>query len=213
MDKLICIGKNYHKHVKEMAQISSAPSDSVNPKKPVIFLKPSSVLKQAQNNVAMKARLPRERGSIHYECEIVLRIRVIPGKAPYFDAVTLGLDMTLRDLQSDLKKQGYPWEVGKVFQDAALVGEWRELSTFPDFLTTEFSCEIDGVVRQRAKGEEMTYLPEVCLEYAKTCFPVCDGDLLFTGTPAGVGPVLPGQKANLKWLGHNAYSALEVEWI
>ena len=205
MDKIICVGKNYLDHAKELG-------DAI-PKKPILFLKPPSVLKSTQKSFqdgrTLIAHLPEGRGPVHYECEIVLRIRCQPGSAPTFDALTLGLDMTIREAQTELKRQGHPWELGKVFEDSALVGQWKPIKDIPDYLDKEFTCLIDGVLRQKAMGNEMTLSPEICLTYAHENFPLCDGDLLFTGTPAGVGPVTKGQSAQLQWEGE---TLLEVKW-
>ncbi|MFL5814775.1 MAG: fumarylacetoacetate hydrolase family protein [Bdellovibrionia bacterium] len=188
MDKIICVGKNYLEHAKELG-------DAV-PEKPVLFLKPPSSL--IENSKEGSVTLPQGRGQIHPECEIVARIRMTP-RGPEIDAVTLGLDLTLRDIQAQLKKNGHPWEISKVFAGSAVIGPWISLSSFENYLDHEFSFSVDGQVRQKGKGREMRVLPADCLKAASESFPICDGDLLFTGTPAGVGPVLPGQISELKW--------------
>ncbi len=188
MDKLICVGKNYLEHAKELG-------DAV-PEKPVLFLKPPSTLISINSSASVS--LPRNRGQIHPECEIVCRIR-IGSQGPEIDAVTLGLDLTLRDVQSQLKKNGHPWEISKVFAGAAVIGPWISVADFPDYLEKEFSFSVDGELRQKARGQMMRALPIDCLRAATDSFPVCDGDLLFTGTPAGVGPVTPGQASSLQW--------------
>lgn len=198
MDKIICVGKNYLEHAKELG-------DAV-PEKPVLFLKPPSTLIEITKEASVS--LPQGRGQVHPECEIVARIR-ITSKGPEIDAVTLGLDLTLRDIQSQLKKNGHPWEISKVFAGSAIIGPWLPLSTFSNYLDHEFSFSVDGQVRQRGKGNQMRVLPLDCLKAAADSFPICDGDLLFTGTPAGVGPVLPGQTSVLNW--ENGLS-FEVYW-
>jgi 2-keto-4-pentenoate hydratase/2-oxohepta-3-ene-1,7-dioic acid hydratase in catechol pathway len=186
MDKLICIGKNYLEHAKELG-------DAV-PEKPVLFLKPPSTVIQARGaEDVVRVPLPEGRGATHHECEIVLRLDA-QGR---FDAMTLGLDLTLRDLQATLKKAGHPWEVSKVFCGSAVLGAWMPLA--PDYLTREFSLWINGTLRQKGRGSEMRFSPETCLDYARTCFPLVAGDALFTGTPAGVGPLALGDQAELKW--------------
>ncbi len=186
MDKLICIGKNYLEHAKELG-------DAV-PEKPVLFLKPPSAMIQAsQEGETIETKLPVGRGSVHHECEIVLRL----GPGGKIDALTLGLDLTLRDLQAALKKSGHPWEVSKVFAGSALLGPW--LPVFDDYLEREFSLTINGALKQKGKGSEMRTPPEACIEHARSCFPVLPGDAVFTGTPAGVGPIQAGDLAELKW--------------
>lgn len=188
MDKIICVGKNYLEHAKELG-------DAV-PEKPVLFLKPPSTLVKVAQSATIS--LPKNRGQIHPECEIVARIRV-SARGPEIDAVTLGLDMTLRDIQSQLKKNGHPWEVSKVFAASSIIGPWISLAEFSDYLETEFSFSIQGEVRQKGKGSQMRVSPLDCLRAAAESFPICDGDLLFTGTPAGVGPVSAGQISELRW--------------
>lgn len=198
IDKIICVGKNYLDHARELG-------DAI-PEKPVIFLKPVSILKQAsQWNTNIYATLPSHQGEVHYECEIVLRVcqsgycmtRELAEKA--LDAVTIGLDMTLRDVQTKLKKNGHPWTIGKVFPDAAMIGPWILLQDFPDFMTTPFSLTLDGKLRQQDCASSMMIKPVDLLVYISQFFPLCAGDLIFTGTPAGVGAVHPGSKAQLQW--------------
>jgi 2-keto-4-pentenoate hydratase/2-oxohepta-3-ene-1,7-dioic acid hydratase in catechol pathway len=185
MDKIICVGKNYLDHSRELG-------DAV-PEKPVLFLKPPSSMVVISSDGMGEVRLPFGRGPVHPECEIVARISAQGA----IDAVTLGLDMTLRDVQAGLKKAGHPWEISKVFAGSAVIGEW--VPVFPEYLDEEFSLAIDGEIRQRGRGREMRMSPEGCVAYAGEHFPLRAGDALFTGTPAGVGPVEPGQTAELRW--------------
>ncbi len=188
MDKLICIGKNYLEHAKELG-------DAV-PEKPVIFLKPPSCSRQARAlGDTIEARLPQGRGSAHHECEIALKLDA-RGEITH---VTLGLDMTLRELQATLKKNGHPWEVAKVFADSAILGAWIPVAEMPDYLDREFSLLINGSLRQKGRGREMRSAPGACIEHALSCFPLTEGDVMLTGTPAGVGPVQSGDWAELRW--------------
>ncbi|MES2769503.1 MAG: fumarylacetoacetate hydrolase family protein [Bdellovibrionota bacterium] len=204
MDKIICIGKNYLEHAKELNKMIG---DSI-PDKPVIFFKPPSVIQQTAHDGIIKATLPQGHGQTHHECEIALRItkdchRISPKEAEsYFDAVTLGLDMTLRDLQAHLKKSGHPWEMAKSFKDSILLGPWIELNDFKDFLNTEFSFSINGEVKQKSFGKKMTLNPYECLSYASEYFEIKKGDILFTGTPEGVGAVQRGDLGSLEWGSH-----------
>lgn len=187
MDKIICVGKNYLDHAKELG-------DAV-PEKPVLFLKPPSTLVLASSAANSSVTLPKARGPVHPECEIVVRLDA-KGK---INAVTLGLDMTLRDAQGDLKKKGHPWEIAKVFAHSSVLGPWIEIAKFQDYLNTPFTFSVNGTVRQSAKGSDMRYSPEQCLSLARDYFPICDGDIVFTGTPAGVNGVEPGQTGELNW--------------
>lgn len=206
MDKIICVGKNYLEHAKELG-------DAI-PAKPVLFLKPPSVLKVAVTGDTTTAVLPTGVGSVHHECEIVLRLdrggyRMSreEGRAA-IGAVTLGLDLTLRDRQAELKKAGHPWTTSKVFPDSAIIGPWIPVRKFSDYLDVEFTFTLQEKVRQRGRGHDMLLSPEACVAYASEFFPLCSGDLLFTGTPAGVGPIGVDQTALLSW-GNMSYS---VRW-
>lgn len=187
-DKMILLGKNYLEHAKELG-------DKVPPK-PVLFMKPpsSAVVAGAQHDT-VQARLPKNRGVVHYETEVLLRLN----DELEIDAVSLGMDLTLRDLQADMKANGWPWEIGKVFKDSAIIGPWIDLKQFPDYMEKEFVLKLDGAKVQQAKGNEMSMKPEEALSYIKEHFPLCGGDVVFTGTPAGVGPVNDGQLAELTW--------------
>lgn len=211
MDKVICIGKNYLEHAKELNKMIG---DSV-PEKPVIFFKPPSTLQQTNQNGTLFAQLPLNRGQTHHECEIVLRInkdcfQVSAEEAKScVDAVTLGLDMTLRDLQAQLKKSGHPWEMAKSFKDSILLGPWIPLDEFRDYLSTEFSFSVNSNIKQKSVGTKMTLNPYECLAYASEYFEIKKGDILFTGTPEGVGPILKGYKGTLSW---NDKLTFHVQW-
>lgn len=210
MDKVICIGKNYLDHAKELNKMIG---DSI-PDKPVIFFKPPSVVRQTAFGGKIPASLIDERGEIHHECEIALRVnidcyKISPMEAVHcFDAVTLGLDMTLRDLQADLKKNGHPWEMAKSFKNSILLGPWIDVHSFKDFMDTEFSFAINGSVKQKSVGTKMRMTPYECLSYASEYFEIKKGDILFTGTPAGVGPVKKGDIGTLNWGKHLDFSVL-----
>lgn len=198
MDKVICVGKNYLEHARELG-------DAV-PEKPVLFLKPPSAVMQAsQRGQTVKVQLPRARGSVHPEAEIVLKL----GASGEILAVTLGLDGTLREEQARLKKAGHPWEISKVFEASAVVGPWAQVEDFRDWRTLAFSLEVNGKLRQRGQVDQMTLSPQACIEHAGTYFKLCEGDLLYTGTPAGVGGVEPGDTGSLKWGGEEW---LRIEW-
>lgn len=207
IDKIICVGKNYLDHALELG-------DRV-PGKPVLFLKPASVLKQASHwGDEVRLDYPTDESHVQPECEIVLCMGCDGYRMTQEDAtnaisaVTLGLDMTLRTLQSQLKKQGHPWTTAKVFKDAAVVGPWIPYASFPDYLEEGFALQIDGQFRQAAKGRDMMMLPEDLLVYISHFFPLQKGDLIFTGTPAGVSDVMFGDIATLRW-GQKHYS---VRW-
>ena len=208
MDKIICVGKNYLEHAKELG-------DAV-PDAPVLFLKPPSVLVPVHANEArVRAELPRDRGDVHYECEIVVRLArggsnwSEADAATAFDAVTLGLDLTLRAEQSKLKKAGHPWEISKVFAGSAIVGPWIQRPDATTMLAEEFRFRLDGDVRQRGHARDMIFSLTQCLVQASRYFPLRAGDLLFTGTPQGVGPLKAGQRSELEWGSRKLFT---VDW-
>jgi 2-keto-4-pentenoate hydratase/2-oxohepta-3-ene-1,7-dioic acid hydratase in catechol pathway len=211
MDKIICVGKNYIEHARELG-------DAV-PDKPVLFLKPPSVLRTAAAwGDTLELKAPRDRGELHHECEIVLRLArggsdlTAEQAAAAIGSVSLGLDMTLRTVQAKLKKAGHPWTVSKVFADAAVVGPALPAGELQGRLDARFSFALAGQVRQSGRGTEMTLSPVEVVQYISQCFPLCEGDLIYTGTPAGVGPVEPGQVGTLSWELPGGELAYHVRW-
>ncbi len=193
MDKIICVGKNYPNHAAEMGESQ--------PEEPVLFLKPPSCLVQLPEPKALKehpkVRLPS--GEIHHEIEVVFRVgSQKEGKDP-FVAFTLGLDLTRRDIQSKLKKQGHPWDISKVFSNSAIVGPWFAWSQWKDYRQKAFSLLVNGERRQVGSPTDKLWPSERCLALAKNYFPICEGDLLFTGTPPGVGPLKSGDYLEFHW--------------
>ena len=179
--KIICIGLNYRKHAFEMGWNL--------PEEPVVFLKPdSSILK---NNKPFF--LPHFSDNIHYEVEVVIKISKL-GKgisakfAPrYFDEVTLGIDITARDLQNRLTKSGMPWEISKCFDGAAPIGSFIPVADIKDMGDLDFRLEINEKVVQKSNTSDMIFGFNEIVEYVSKFFTLKTGDLIFTGTPSGVG--------------------------
>lgn len=179
--KIICIGLNYRKHAFEMGWNL--------PEEPVVFLKPdSSILK---NNKPFF--LPHFSDNIHYEVEVVIKISKL-GKgisakfAPrYFDEVTLGIDITARDLQNRLTKSGMPWEISKCFDGAAPIGSFIPVTGVKDMRDLDFRLEINNKVVQKSNTSDMIFGFNEIVEYVSKFFTLKTGDLIFTGTPSGVG--------------------------
>lgn len=186
MDKIICVGKNYLKHAIELGD--PIPEDAT------YFLKPPSTM-LALSGKENSVELPRH-GEVHHELELVFRIKQTPSGFGLTD-YTLGLDLTLRDLQARLKKEGQPWEKAKVFKNAAIVGPWQPLTSLNNTMNMEFTLKVNGEIRQKATGQEMRFTPDYVLKDAPNWWPLCDGDLLFTGTPEGVGPLKPGDRVEV----------------
>lgn len=175
MDKIICLGKNYAEHTLEMQEKA--------PDRPVIFFKPPSVLVEPKDKGVVV--LPWTRGLIHYECEIVFKLykKNIIG-------LGLGLDLTLRDEQKKLKENGHPWEISKCFKNSAIVTPIKALRDFPkDWENLPFTLKINGEVRQSAKLNDAIMKANEIIHYVDQFFPINDSDLIFTGTPKGVGPL------------------------
>lgn len=186
-DKIICVGKNYLDHAAELG-------DAI-PEDPVFFFKPPSSLVESPGHAVS---LPKNRGSVHYECEIVYRIGVTNGRAE-LKAITLGLDLTLRDLQATLKKKSLPWEAAKSFSQSAITGKWISTDDFKNHLKVPFELLVNGELKQKSTGEQMRKSPNELLKIAAEFFTICDGDLFFTGTPKGVGAINPGDVLTLRW--------------
>lgn len=182
--KIICIGRNYAEHAKEL--------NNPLPKEPVIFLKPKSAL--VRPGVAIN--YPEFTDNLQYECEVVLRIckngKKISQKyaRQYFDQWTVGIDFTARDVQTKLKEQGLPWEIAKAFDDSAVVG--RFIPFEPENLySSSFSLSLNNETVQRGHTSDLIFSFEKLINYISQYFTLQIGDLIFTGTPKGVGPVLP----------------------
>jgi len=179
--KIICIGLNYRKHALEMGW--KLPSE------PVVFLKPDSAL--LKNNKPFF--LPDFSDNIHYEVEVVVKIsklgKSISSKfAPrYFNEVSLGIDITARDLQSRLTSTGYPWELSKGFDGAAPVGTFVPVNKIRDMGDIDFRLEINNKVVQKSNTSDMIFSINEIIEYVSRFFTLKTGDLIFTGTPSGVG--------------------------
>ena len=194
MDKIVCFGKNYQDHMQELGD---KPVSA-----PVIFLKPSSILKQCKNwdetvNVVLTEK------ETHYECELVLRLKnggykmTLDQANSAIDAYTVGLDMTLRLEQTKLKANGHPWTVAKVFPDSCIIGPWIETKD-NKFMDDEFKFTLDQQLKQASLGQNMLFKPTDLIMYASSFFPLCAGDILFTGTPSGVGAVHDNSKGVLQ---------------
>ncbi|MGQ9619461.1 MAG: fumarylacetoacetate hydrolase family protein [Bacteroidales bacterium] len=179
--KIICVGLNYRKHAAELHMNL--------PDKPMIFIKPDSAL--LKNNKPFF--LPDFSDEIHYEVELVMKIDK-PGKGivaqyaqRYFNEITLGIDITARDIQTRLRKENHPWELSKCFDDAAPVGRFMPVNSFRDINNLNFRLEINGRIVQQGNSSDMIFsIPEI-IEYVSFFFTLKTGDLIFTGTPPGVG--------------------------
>jgi fumarylpyruvate hydrolase len=181
--KIICIGLNYRKHAMEMGR--QLPSE------PVVFLKPdSSILK---NNKPFF--LPGFSSMIQYETEVVIKISKLgKGIAPkyasrYYDELTIGIDITARDIQNRNSASGLPWELSKCFDGAAPLGKFIAVSDAGDINNLDFRLEINEKTVQSGNTSDMIFSTDEIVAYVSQYFTLKTGDLIFTGTPAGVGPL------------------------
>ena len=182
--KIICIGRNYKDHAKEMGQ-------SV-PEVPMFFLKPDSSLIAKRNPFF----IPNFSNDIHYEVELIYKIKKV-GKSinskfshKYYNEVGLGIDFTARDLQQKCKEKGHPWEIAKAFDQSALVGEEFLKVNHQDNIN--FSLEKNGQLVQKSNSNNMIFSIDEIISYISKFMTLKIGDLIFTGTPSGVGPVTIG---------------------
>lgn len=183
--KIFAIGMNYALHNKELHGTLKKPEE------PVIFLKADSSLLKDHKPFF----IPDHLGRIEYETEMVVHIcrlgKSIPVRfAPrYYDAVTVGIDFTARELQRRLSQNGQPWDLAKGFDGAACLGEWVEKEKFLDIQRLRFHLDINGRTVQEGCTADMLYSVDEIIAYISQYFTLKTGDILFTGTPAGVGPV------------------------
>jgi acylpyruvate hydrolase len=184
--KIIAIGRNYSEHAKEL--------NNPVPTQPVIFLKPDTAILKDNRDFYY----PEFSKDIHHEIEVVLRIckegkHVQPKYAAnYYDAIGLGIDFTARDIQQKHKEKGLPWELAKAFDGSAPVSEMLPLSAFKDPYQIHFHLDINGQTVQKGNTADLLFNFETLICFVSQYITLRKGDLIFTGTPAGVGPVQIG---------------------
>ncbi len=180
--KIICIGRNYIDHAKEL--------NNPVPEKPVFFLKPDTALLQKHNPFFY----PDFSKNIHYEVELVIKInrngKHIEEKFAhkYYEEIGIGIDFTARDLQAEAKKKGLPWEIAKAFDQSAPVGKFLPIDRFKNVQDINFSLKINGEWRQQGNSKNMIFSIDRIIAYVSQFISLKTGDLIFTGTPEGVGP-------------------------
>lgn len=181
--KIICIGRNYADHIEEL--------ENERPKEPVVFLKPDTTI--GQRNTPFY--IPDFSSDVHHEIEIIVKINRI-GKHiqeqfahKYYDQISVGIDFTARDLQAQLKAKGLPWEKAKAFDGAAVLGQWVPKNQFKDLQKLNFELIKNNLSVQRANTKLMLYTIDQLIAYVSQFFTLKIGDILFTGTPAGVAAV------------------------
>lgn len=202
--KIFCVGRNYADHAKELG--NDVPDE------PVIFMKPKSALLQPHTPFYY----PEFTNELHYEAELVLRIskngKYIQEKFAnkYYDAITVGIDFTARDIQEELKKKGLPWEKAKAWDNSAVVGKWKPVAELKNKKEIAFSLQKNKETAQNGNSKDMIFHFDNIVSYISNYFSVNIGDLIFTGTPKGVGEVVVGDELEL-FLEGESMLALEVK--
>lgn len=183
--KIICVGRNYSKHIEEL--------NNEKPKDPVLFLKPDSAI-LLKNNPFI---IPPFSNEIHHEVELLVKINKI-GKHidskfahKYYDEIGLGIDFTARDLQTQLKQKGLPWEKAKAFDGSAVIGNFLPKNSVNNLNNINFSLEKNGTLVQQGNTSQLLWKIDELIAYISTFFTLKIGDIIFTGTPAGVAKVNP----------------------
>ncbi|WP_282121812.1 fumarylacetoacetate hydrolase family protein [Algibacter mikhailovii] len=186
--KLICIGRNYTEHIKEL--------ENEKPEDPVVFLKPDTAILLKKQPFF----IPDFSNDVHYEVEILVKINRL-GKHidkrfahKYYDEIGLGIDFTARDLQRKLKEKGLPWEKAKSFDGAAVIGQWIPKNELQDVNDIQFSLKKNDEIVQNGNSSHMLWKIDELIEYVSKYFTLKIGDIIFTGTPAGVGKVMANDR-------------------
>jgi len=183
--KIFAVGMNYIQHNKEL------DGALYKPEEPVIFTKPDSALLKNGKPFFM----PDFMGRIDYEAELVVRVCRLGKGIPvrfahrYYDAVTVGIDFTARDLQKKVRAAGLPWEITKAFDGSAPIGEWVPLEEAGDIQNLSFHLDINGTTVQEGNSSDMLFTVDEIVSHISKYFTLRTGDLIFTGTPMGIGPV------------------------
>ena len=189
--KIFCVGRNYAAHAAELG--------NEIPDEPVIFMKPKSALLQPNTPFYY----PEFTNELHYECELVLRVskngKYLQDKfaGKYYDAITAGIDFTARDIQNELKAKGLPWEKAKAWDNSAAIGKWQSLDTIKNKKSINFCLYKNTELVQQGNSGNMIHSFDKIVAYISQYFSINIGDLIFTGTPAGVGEVVVGDELEL----------------
>ncbi|OMF27721.1 fumarylacetoacetate hydrolase family protein [Paenibacillus sp. FSL H8-0259] len=192
VNNVYCVGRNYKLHAEELG--NQVPAE------PLIFLKPSHAAVALDKAII---HLPKDAGLIHYEGELVLRIArdYVPGMSveELVDVMALGLDFTLRDVHNDLQKKGLPWTPAKGFKNAAPLTPYIAFPEQEELEATDFTVRKNGIEVQRGNVQNMIFSLQKIVEFIAYRYGLGKEDIIFTGTPAGVGPVVPGDSFELFW--------------
>ncbi|WP_306981022.1 fumarylacetoacetate hydrolase family protein [Alkalicoccobacillus murimartini] len=191
IQNIFCIGRNYAQHAKELG--------NEIPKSPILFTKPTGALTLADGQTLT---YPSGQGEIHHELEIVLKVGKKTDSQSVNDRVVemaLGIDLTLRDLQSELKKKGHPWERAKGFRHSAILTPFWSFPGMEAIEQTSFSLQKNGETIQEGTSSEMLFNFQRVIDECEQAFGLSEGDIIYTGTPEGVGPIAQDDFFSLYW--------------
>jgi fumarylpyruvate hydrolase len=188
--RVYCVGRNYAEHAQEMGHSGREP--------PFFFMKPADTLVYVPDGETGRVQYPTLTSNYHHEIELVVAIGIGGANIKAADApahiwgYAVGLDMTRRDLQGDMKKQGRPWEIGKAFEQSAPIGPVLPKSKTGELLKGAITLHVNGALKQRGDLSDLIWSVNETIEQLSTAWVLAPGDLIFTGTPAGVGAVVRG---------------------
>jgi acylpyruvate hydrolase len=205
ISRIFCIGRNYAEHVNELS--------NVIPTKPIVFIKPATCLVRPGE----KIHFPKHGKELHHEVEIVVKVgregrpRTEEEALSFISAITVGLDLTLRDVQEELKKKGLPWEIAKAFEQSAPIGDFIPSDQLLDLNNISFGCKVNGIIKQRGNTGDMIFSFGRLLVELSNIWLLHPGDLIYTGTPSGVGPLKIGDtiEAESDPIGSFSWSIIE----
>ena len=188
--RIYCVGRNYAEHAQEMGFTGREP--------PFFFMKPADTLVHVADGTIGTMAYPPQTSNLHHEVELVVAIGTggrdiaAADAAQHIWGYAIGLDMTRRDLQNEMKKQGRPWEIGKAFDESAPIGPLHPISTTGELMRGAITLAVNGALRQKGDLSELIWSVAETIEVLSKAWALQPGDLIFTGTPAGVGAVVAG---------------------
>jgi 2-keto-4-pentenoate hydratase/2-oxohepta-3-ene-1,7-dioic acid hydratase in catechol pathway len=188
--RIFCIGKNYSEHIRELGDFDST-LQLKNDKQPVVFMKPATSIVSLGEPI----HTPTHGNILHHEVEVVVLLNgggkniLVDDSLSYIAGVTLGLDLTLRDVQVEVKKKGHPWELSKSFDQSSPLGLMRSYDNSFDLFDIPFTCFVNKKKRQEGNTKDMIFSIPQIISFLSTVWELMSGDLIYTGTPAGVGVI------------------------
>ena len=186
--KILAIGQNYVEHNKEL--------NHAYPEKPMVFMMPDTAILRKNRPFY----IPDFSNELHHEVELIVKINRLGKNIAkkfahrYYAEIGLGIDFTARDIQQKLKEKGYPWEISKAFDNAAVIGDFMSVTEVEDVQNIDFRLDVNGETVQKGNSKDMIFSIDAFIAYASQFFTFKIGDILFTGTPSGVGPVKVGDR-------------------